>query len=343
MKFSTTLIFILLFVLVLFFYFELSPPRTEAPFVPPAGDDSAGGSTFSLGKDDRVVWLQIQNIEKNETATFVLKKGLWMLKQPVRYEADQGFVKAVIQELLRLEKVTPFVPERKWDEYGLLRPNLKIGIETQKDPHRRYLCLGDPSPVSQMIFARWEGEESYFLVDQSMMGIFDVSLYRLCEKRIFRVSREDVSRLMYRIESKMYKLEKRNGIWTWVGPESLNGITMRPEDAERILDLIGNLYIKDFMTGGQQGDTGYGFSERVDYIKLWDNRDVPHVFYLGGEYPGRDAFYGRREGDDTVFLVDRLNIQSLFDQLVEIARGYEEPSTRPRAEDIFPNDYSRFR
>ncbi len=318
MKFSTTLLFSALFGVVLFFYLRLQTPPLEME-VEQLQRAPQPTQLLAVDEGDSLVWFQIQNLEKNEMVTFVRERGEWELKYPVNYDADDHVVDALIQKLVSTDIVEYLTPVKDWEEYGLLRPPLKVGIETKNSNNRRYLYLGDTSPVGNMIFARWDGEEDYFLIDQGVKEIFSHSLYSIRDKRIFKAPVHEISKVMIRIGSESYKIIRQGDVWLWDNPHALKGAALDFVQLSDLFDQLETLFIKDFIDD-PEGDTSvYGFSSLGNTIKVWTTENESYSLTIGNSFATRSAYYAKRNAEDAVILVDHDRLRTLMETFMLMA------------------------
>lgn len=323
MKLSTTLVVLTLFAVALGAYLKMHPPVEEVARLdlPPLVVNS---ELLDLGADDKIKWLQIQNLAKKEVLTLVFQENLWMLKYPVQDRANQQIVGAFIKKLSALEKQKSYLPEKSWEEYGLLLPNYKIGIETTAETNRKYLYLGDASPVDAMIFARWEDEPGYFLLDPEIKKIFGTSLYTLRDKTVFRISTQEPSKVLFRTGAESYKVVRQADGWFWLYPGGLRKKVFNQEDAAKLMQQLGNLYVKDFLDGDEAKKVSFDNLPSKPYVKLWGLPEEMSAVHIGVEFPARDAHYAKREGEQAVLLIDRDRIRILFEIMTTLAREAEE-------------------
>ena len=316
MKTSVTLTFTGLFIAVtaLYFYYGNPLPESEAPAI------SEKGSLKLLDLEkDAITFIQIQKPATKETVTFEKSGEDWMLKFPVTYLADKLMVEGLSAALRVSNKARRLVREKGWEEYGLLQPHLKIGIQAKGLTKRKYLLLGDLSPVSAMIFARWEDEEDYFLLDGRFKESFDRTLYSLREKRLARLPLNNLQKIHVRNfpgpsgePAENFELAQEKGKWYWTEPVARIGKPAAKEVVYEILIALRELYVKEFLDGQPVRETEQGLSVGGASIQIWDNNQKTSVVRLGNEVPGHDAYYGLIEGEKVALEIARGNVQKFF-------------------------------
>lgn len=308
MKTSVTVTFTGLFIAVaaLYFFFG-NPSRPEVPSV------SENGSLKLLELDkDAITWIQIQKPETKETVTIEKANGQWFLKYPVNYLADKMMIEGLSLALRFSNKARRLVREKGWEEYGLLQPRLKIGIQASGLSKRKYLLLGDPSPVAAAIFARWEDEKDYFLLESRFKDSFDRSLYSLREKRVIRLPLNDVQKIHVRTPTGNFELSQEKEGWVWTEPVAQIGLPIAREKIYEILISLRELYVKEFLDQQAAQKPEHGFSVTGPYIQVWDKNQNTGVVRFGNEVQGHDAYYGMIEGEEVVLEVAKRNVEKFF-------------------------------
>jgi hypothetical protein len=99
--------------------------------------------------------------------------------------------------------------------------------------------------------------------------------------------------------------------------------------------MLQNLHVKEFQDTNKKSRAELGFFMIHDRIRIEGEGVKAENFHFGNEAPERNAYYGLREGEDTVFLVDRGKVFELFDLMKKIAPGEEN-----RTEDVVKTDPS---
>lgn len=310
MRFSLTVVFFLLFLVVVSAYVYLVPSGPKAG----AGKSELNTRLLQLADDDEITTLEIENISQNEKITFVKKERRWLLHEPVQGAADKLLVDGLTAALTLSSKARRLTPESGWREYGLENPSLKVGLATQKHPEIRRLYFGDKSPVGDFVFARWENETEYFLLDPNLMKAFQRSAYSFREKKIFHQPLKHLSTIRIQNESEVYEVNRQDSGWVWVEPIEFIGQPITAGDADLMINLMRGLFIKDFL--GAETDAaekGFGMLSPETLLEMRGGQDgISEVLHLGEELPVRDAFYARKNEEPEVFLVARDKIGEVF-------------------------------
>lgn len=276
--------------------------------------------------------IQIQNLEKNETILLVKNGNLWEINYPIRYPAESMLAEGLVTALKLSSRARRLLPEKDWAEYGLLKPKIKVGIETEGNARRRYLYFGDSSAVGPYVFARWEEDPEYFLVSQDLKAAFTKSLYALRLKQVFRTQLQDIKKLRIRTPSQEYEVEKRGEEWFWLEPIPLLGQKFSKKRADELVAQFSGLFVKEFMDGEKKQEREMGFTLLTPWVKLWsgDSKKESEEIRIGQELASRDSFVARRTGEQVYFLIARNNVRSLFQMFETFAEEARAPE--PKAE-----------
>ncbi len=324
MKPATTLVFCLLFFIVAGAYLYLNPE--EKPIL---HETNAAMQLLPQTAGDEITWIQIQKSEKKETFTLAREGGAWKIKFPVNYPADPLVAEGLATALRLSSKAKRLTPAESWEDYGLLTPPIKIGIQTKEMPARRYLSLGHASPVGDFVFARWEKEKDYFLLNADVKKVFDISLYSLRQKKMFRTLVPEISEIRVKAGTEPYEVVKRGGEWFWYRPDPLTNIPIPQPEMDDLLLQFQNLSIKEFLDEEKDLDKT-GIAAKFIQFELWNESENPETLVIGKPLDTHDAYYAGLEGESVVFLVSRNHVDALletFQAMAEAATPKEKPGT----------------
>ncbi len=309
MKASVTWTVLALFSAVLGAYIYLKPMEEK-----PVNFNTT--KVLTTSEEQKVKLIQIQNLEKKETITLEQKDGIWMLSFPVTGRADQQMTEGLRIALQLSARARRMMPEKDWAEYGLLKPKLKVGIEMTGETQRRYLDFGDPSPIGPFIFARWEDEKEYFLVESELKKSFIRSIYSLREKRVFTTPVNDISKISVRTPEGEYEWQYLNGKWFWLEPIAKLGKPIAPKAAEDMLKEIYSLYAKDF-TDEKEDRPDLGFLSTGPSIKISGKKEAEFI-KIGNTLPDKNSYYAfRKQGG--VFFMSQDRLDQFFKDVEAIA------------------------
>lgn len=312
MKFSMTIIFSLLFLVVLVVYLNLDPSKLN--FNQEEASKPEAVRVLPLSESDEVTRIQIQNRLGQETVTLAKKAGNWMLEFPVQAPADPMLAEGLVASLKLSNQIRRMSPEKKWEEYGLKEPQLKVGVDTKEGKSRRYLLFGHAAPIGENVFAKWDGEKEYFLVARELKAAFSQSVYSIRMKRVFQMPLKEIQKIHFRVKNEDFEISQHKGKWFWMEPILLLGEPMEPMDTQMILSKVENLNVKEFLDGDPPPAVRTGFSLLSDSIKVSNEQKKEETLDLGVEVAARDAFYARSTAHPT-FLISKSYLSDFFEDL----------------------------
>lgn len=313
MNLGRTLLFCLLFAFVT--GVAVYRMRVERQFLA-VSPDEVNRSVF-LSDQESISRIEIlDRVGKTET---VLNKenGQWFLESPVHYPADPGIAEGVAVAIRMASRQPRLRGEKEWDEYGLAQPDVEVRIDVPKQKAET-LFIGAPAPFGNAVFARWDFERGYLLLQGEMKDVFCQSVYSLREKRVFRTPAGEIQTIYAEMGPKSYQWKKDGGKWYWMEPLTKFGREISPKSMGRVLAVLQNLYAKKFLDDNKKSRAELGFFIIHDRIRIGSEFGNPEVFHFGNEVPLENAYYGFRENEDTVFLIDRGKVIELIDLLKQV-------------------------
>lgn len=313
MKSSVLIIFSLLFLIVLAAYLKLnqSPQKIlkKAPEIQ--------GSLSPILDEDKITQMRIENPKKELHITLSNANGAWYIEQPVYSKADDRLVEGLVTAVRIASKANKIPKEKNksWSEYGLDKPNLKVGIETNRDTRKRALFFGDKSPVANSLFARWDREEEYFLVNEALRKAFDLSIYSLRHKLLMQTPPQHISKMHIRTAKGDYELSVHDGRWFWMEPISILGEQATDAQVVGVLKGLSELYIKEFLDDEKKTDRTIGISMLGHSIQIWGKGQDTEIVRIGDSEPTRDGVYAKRDGEETLLLVSQSHMKNFFETI----------------------------
>jgi len=315
MKFSVTLVFFLLFMVVAYCYIHFTP--VDAVKV---ADTAALVRVLPLEEGDHVIGIRIRH--KEGGLLHLEKKGQeWVIESPFQDTADGAAVEGLVAALTLSAKARRLIPDKGWEEFGLKDPELAIGVRSGKRPEWRALAFGDTAPVGDYVYARWEGENEYFLVDSNVKRAFERGNDAYRQRKIFSLPLAEIRKIRMQYGLSAYELTRRGEDWLWTEPVELLGNSLSRESEGALIAELGNLYIKEFVEGPKARTArDMGLMDPKGNLTLWAGGEKPAAtLVLGEEILEKDALYASRREDETVFLVSRSKMLHLFNMLVSLA------------------------
>ncbi|MDD5227107.1 MAG: DUF4340 domain-containing protein [Candidatus Omnitrophica bacterium] len=349
MKLTRTIVFILLFALVVAIYlFQVRLNKQALTIIP-----DEVNRTVVISKNDLIDRVELRdNVQKTQIA-LRKKNGVWALERPVRYPAESQIIEGFTIAARMASQQPRLRAEKEWSEYGLATPDLEIQFGL---PGKRAvtLLIGAEAPVGKAVFAKWAEERGFFLLQPEMKSMFRQSVYALRQKRLFRTPADKIQKITVEMGEHSYQWKKDGGVWYWFEPVEKLGQKIPEGRLDLVLGGLQSLHVREFLDNNKKSKAELGFfmihdriwvetedgpPEKQDEARPSSQGGKKEAFYFGNEVPEKNAYYGFREGEDVVFLVDRAKVIELFDLMKKVQM--EEPKLetkdlRPQTKDLTP-------
>ena len=350
MKLMRTIVFILLFAIVVAIYlFQVRLAKQSLTIIP---DEMR--RTVAISKNDPINRVELRDHGQKTQIVLQKKDGVWALERPVHYPAEGQIAEGFVIAARMASQKKRLRAEKEWSEYGLEKPEFEVLYEL---PGNRVvtLLIGAPAPVGKAIFARWAEERGFFLLPPEMKAMFRQSVYSLRQKGLFRAPVDQIRKIYVEMGEHSYQWKKDGGVWYWLEPVEKFGQKVPPGSMELVLEGLRNLHAREFLDNNKKSKAELGFFMIHDsiWVELEDgppeNQDEARpssqggkreTFYFGNEVPERNAYYGFREGEGVVFLVDRLNVIAFLDVMKVMnadGGGRMEEGEKQKTKDLTPS------
>ncbi len=308
MKLIRTLVFMLVFAAVLTVYFIQVRLAKQTLMILP----DEVNRTVNISKSDLVDRVELRDHVQKTKIALRKKDGAWMMERPVRYPAESQIVEGFAVAARMASQQARLRAEKNWEEYGLEKPEMEVLFGL---PGKRTVTLlfGGPSPIGKAVFARWKEERGFFLLPPEMKAMFRQTVYALRQKSLFRLSPDLIRKVTVEMGPNIYQWKKEGDTWYWLEPVSRFGQTFPAESMAAVLGGLGHLNVREFQDQNQKPKSELGFFMIHDLIRIEAEDGKKETFYFGNEVPEKNAYYGFREGEEAVFLVDRANVIAFMD------------------------------
>lgn len=327
MNFGRTLVFILLFFVVMTVY--LYEKRLEKQILEKVPDEVRRQVSFSpKDRINRIELIHHGSAEPAPKIILLLKNGKWRLESPVKAPAEPTVIEGLAASAMWISKQPRLRVEKGLEEYGLAKPELEVvfGLSASKPeenedaPRSEILSLGNQAPVGNTIYARWGSEQGYLLLPGEIKSVFEQTVYGMREKRLFCLPEKDYAKIFIEVGNQSYQWKKDGDAWFWLEPVSRLGQKVPAPLIQSVLGVLQGLYIKEFLDTNQASKAELGFFMIHDRIWVESAQGTKTTVHFGNEVPMQNAYYGFREGDPGVFLLDRGKVIQFWDLLQTIGK-----------------------
>lgn len=259
-------------------------------------------TVLALENKEQVNRLTINDTEAGTSLSLEREKdGSWQVVQPVRYPAEP----IVANGFVSLLKLTPRLRQLSFDpsqaeEFGLDRPRLSVCVSTNLKSKMQCLSVGSDAAIAEGVYARWEHEPRYFLIDSKFLKAFDKTLYSVRKKQVFTLSDQEVTGVQFRSSKQEFKIEKKGEEWMLLEPVKA---VLGADAVSDLLVRLNELYVKDFLDPEDFKNSKLDLERGVRVIRITFRDGSRETLIQGREAAGRDAYYARKETADVVLLI----------------------------------------
>jgi hypothetical protein len=167
----------------------------------------------------------------------------WRLTQPLQDQADGVALTSLVNTLSHLRFIRDLGPEKDLKPFGLDQPALGLSFSVGETSHT--LSLGTKAPGGQGYYARRDQDPRVLIIDSASKESLDRPLADLRNRALFDFALENVKALRVKTATGVVVLEKKDGVWQWVGREHLK---IYPDRLERLLRFASLARVKEFVS-----------------------------------------------------------------------------------------------
>ena len=280
---------------------------------------------------------EVQRLEiRHDPTTIVVERegggDRWTITSPARYPADSSEMRALLASLRGL-RADDFVSEdAKTDlaQYGLVTPQLTLGIWLGKDNAQKTLLIGGTREEAQkktLYATRAERPTVYTIPDYSLKNL-DKDLGTLRDKTVLAFEKEKATKLVVtRKDGAGFTLAKREGAWHLETPGE--GAERAPT-ISRFVDDVAGFKGNEIVAEKTADLAQYGLAQPGLSIAVSDDKGPLGTVLAARAAPGATAdteakSYVAAAGTGIVYGVKSY----AFDRLDKKAADFREPLATP--------------
>jgi hypothetical protein len=251
MKFKTTIILFVLFVvlLALVYFFEF---RGQ-------GQEDTG---------DKLVDLVSQDVEKivlkkgEETIQFERTGEDWLITEPLEAKADKYEVNRLAEDFsdLRIERI---VEEESADleKYGI--PQTEVSLYHKGQEQALKILIGMENPLDKTFFAKREDEQRVVLIPSLLKNLLEKNVFDFRQKDIFKFESDQAGGIELRSEEIEWEAKKEDEEWFFQKPVHA---LAKKSNVNDILYALSNLKAKEFVSEDKKNEEIKNFGlDNPDY------------------------------------------------------------------------------
>lgn len=279
MKFRTTLILFIVFIVLLAAYlvFESRTQSTE---------DRKDREALLIECEEADI-MKLSVPSGDGTVVFERdESGAWTITSPLRAPADVYEIDNLVRNFARLqiERIVDEDPKNV-ESYGIGDRDVLVWTKDAEAPVR--ILIGMENPIGGALFARRDDEKRLVLLSSTLKYSLDKTLFDFRKKDIFAFETGGVSKLRVRAGSSAWEASREGDRWWIVSPVRALASTAR---ILSLLDTLSALKATAFISEDKSGQD----------LKAYGLDKPNHVVSLSMTEPGEDVVFFLARSDDGV-------------------------------------------
>ena len=289
----------------------------------PGGDDNLLFAAF-----DREHAMKIEVSGKNEEG-IVLERSAdgWKVPAEGDFPADPDGVGGILDFLAqaRTGRKVSENPEKRGIFEVEPETGLTVLVSGEGSAVMASFFIGKTGPDFTSTYVRPEDSDAVYLMDESLRRLFvRPSPRQWRDKAIFRLSSVDITHVKWEKEEQPVALEvDTGGNWTLTEPSSAPAVR---SEVEVLRNSLAMLKADDFADDASEVEAGFDVPFAMIEFKLRDG--TVHTLEIGTEND-RSQRHLRRDGKETIFLVNNFRINSLLKSADDLKAPPPAPDSAP--------------
>lgn len=251
MKFRTTLILFVIFILLLaaVYFFEFRDRSEEN------GEDKL----VSVASDDinKIIFRKDE-----QTIQFHREEEEWLIADPIEAKADKYEVDRLADDFsnLRIERVVEEAPS-DLEKYGIPLKEVELYYKGQNEPVK--ILIGMENPLDNTFFAKRGDETKVVLIPSSLKSVLEKKVFDFRQKDIFKFETDQAKSVKIRAKNIRWEAEKEDEDWLLRKP--VNALVQKSKIND-ILYALSNLKATEFVSEEKKDEelNNYGL-DKPDY------------------------------------------------------------------------------
>ena len=234
MKFKTTLILFVLFLILLaaVLLFESREKGRKEKEEKLVSLPSESVQKISFKKEDGVMTFQ-----KDE-------KGEWLITEPLQAKADKYEVDRLAQDFsdLKIERVVE-AQAQSLEKYEIPKSEITLWYKDKEKPVK--ILIGQENPLDNTFFAKKDDETKVVLIPSHLKSLMEKKLVDFRQKDIFKFETNEVKAVKLQAKNTRWEAEKKEEEWFLKSPVQALAETSK---IEGIMTSLSNLKAKEFVS-----------------------------------------------------------------------------------------------
>ena len=304
MKFKTTIIFFVIFLVILaFVYFFETRGKSEE------GEEE---KLLSLLSGD--VW-KITFKKEDETLTFQKnEKDEWLISEPIEAKTDKYEIDQLAGNFsdLKIERVVEEEPD-ELEKYNIPQKEVSLWFKDREKPVK--ILIGMENPLDNTFFAKRDDETRIVLIPSHLKSLMEKKLFDFRQKDIFRFETDEVKSIRLRAKETSWEASKKEEEWFLKKPVDA---LAEENKIDTVLSSLSGMKAKEFVSEEKKKEElkKYGLSRPEYEIALampLSNQEV--TFLLHKE---EDKLYATTSLSSKIVIVEEVVLSDLEKKVEEL-------------------------
>ena len=304
MKFKTTIIFFVIFLVILaFVYFFETRGKSEE------------------GEEEKLLSFLSGNVRKitfkkeNETLTFQKnEKDEWLISEPIEAKTDKYEIDQLAGSFsdLKIERVVEEEPD-ELEKYNIPQKEVSLWFKDREKPVK--ILIGMENPLDNTFFAKRDDETRVVLIPSHLKSLMEKKLFDFRQKDIFRFETDDVKSIRLRAKETSWEASKKEEEWFLKKPVDA---LAEENKIDTVLSSLSGMKAKEFVSEEKKKEElkKYGLSNPEYEIALampLSNQEV--TFLLHKE---EDKLYATTSLSSKIVIVEEVVLSDLEKKVEEL-------------------------
>ena len=272
MKFKTTLILLVVFILLLAGVILIENKSEKAKEIKEKAEKLTDFQASEVEK------ISLKN-EDQTTITLVKdEKGNWQIVEPIKAEADNYEANSLVENFASL-RIEHTVEKEASDlkNYEIPKKEVALWIKGKNEPVR--ILLGLENPLDHTIYAKRADQPAVVLLPSYLKYSLDKKLFDLRNKEIFKFETKEVKTVEVKTREGSWKAVKEGENWKLTSP--VEALASKYQ-VDSLVDNLSRLRAKDFVAEEKKPEDlkNYGLDQPEFSVKITLPESKELTFFL---------------------------------------------------------------
>jgi hypothetical protein len=136
----------------------------------------------------------------------------WQMVEPLRWKADEGKIKNLIEKVLKTRLENPITSDKdRYKDYKVTDSDDYITLKTQRSSET--IMVGKRGPKYSLVYVRRKGDRSVYLVDASFVDALPESRDEFRDRTILSLDKKDIKTVRWTLSKDSFSMRKEKDGW----------------------------------------------------------------------------------------------------------------------------------